>query len=287
MESPVGVANIGTQIHTALAGWYVSNPADRIDPRDGIETAIRDDWNKFSDAFPDTAGLQQTQYVSQSDLVRAMVEGYVQWLGDSGADSILEIESSERYIAADVTDGMKDGNWVVLYDRIVLIGKVDAIVFDHRQNARSFIDHKSGADFEQMTYRMYVRPQLLHYMLLLDDSSDPVIHGTTLNMLRRVKRSARSKPPYYRRDYNPYNHSQLRNYWERTQRLIQEIINIEYEFPGKKLDFYTNELPMNPTNDCKWKCPFTGICDMMDDGSDWESALKMTTMVTDPNARYK
>jgi hypothetical protein len=48
-----------------------------------------------------------------------------------------------------------------------------------------------------------------------------------------------------------------------------------------------NEPYKNPTRDCSWECPFFNMCQLHDQGADWEEFKDGVFMVRDPYGRYR
>ncbi len=103
-------------------------------------------------------------------------------------------------------------------------------------------------------------------------------------MLRKVKRTARANPPFYKRKEVQHSIIELQNYFVRLTGEITDIL--------QKTDMLDNGVdhhlacPPNPTRDCSWDCPFMTLCAFMDDGSDVEGYIEASFDVVNPLRRY-
>lgn len=117
-------------------------------------------------------------------------------------------------------------------------------------------------------------------------SSDPFewVDGGLYNMLRKVKRTARAKPPFFAREEVRHNVHELRSYWKRVYGMVSDIITT-------KMVLDTGGDPLvacypTPRKDCSWDCDFFAVCGMFDDGSDVEPLLADIFTEIDPHQRY-
>lgn len=131
-----------------------------------------------------------------------------------------------------------------------------------------------------------MHPQLLFYHLL-ERLTDTKQHcdGGIFNMLRTVKRTGSSKPPYYDRWPVPHNPEHLRNFWTQTLSIIVEIEEAK-EMLENGVSHQTACYP-SPRQECSWDCEFFAVCPMMDDGSDYRAVLASAYKVGNPLERYR
>lgn len=269
-----GVRSIGTRLHIALSGYYTPGYVGSVHPLQAHEIAAKDDLAAYLrnaaalEREPDTAQLKK-----DFQLEKIMLEGYMGWLEETGEDADLDIIASEQYMEAEIKPGVK------------IIGKLDARTRSRTTGRRKFIDHKSVA--------VFVKPQLLrqneqflHYELLESLSGEPErCDGALYNQLRRVKRTARAKPPFYKRETVTHNQHEISSYSKRLRGTIREI-----ELTEQRLEQGIDPLflvPPTPTMDCDWKCPFVKICPMFDDGSRAEAAVEGLYTEQDPLSYYQ
>jgi len=268
-ERATGPMQLGNRVHRTLEVLYETNH--------DAEAALRELHAQY-DAdlleFPEEADALE----KERDLAHAMVEGYVQWLEETGEDEDLEVLGVETAREA-VLDTI--GGTVVW-----LIGKYDQRVRRISTGEVSALDHKTVDDFSRVRL-LPLDTQSLHYELVeyLDllakgaDADAERTGGVIFNMLRKVKRTARAKPPFYMREDVRRNTQELRSYWARVWRIAADILaaekaGLEAAYP-------------NPTRDCTWDCPFFGICQMFDDGSDVEAVISLAYEERDPLERYR
>lgn len=275
-----GIASTGTRLHIALdalysggstvAAWTALRAAQTADRA----TVEAQEDNPFSSAMADLA--------KDFDLESAMLEGYLEWLEETGADSALEVVSTETYVEAPFLEGGRG------MPPVTLIGRLDLRVRDRRSGRRAFMDHKSVQAFKAPVL-LGLDEQLLHYHLLEflnTDSADQRCDAAYYNQLRRVKRGPRSKPPYFKRETVSFNQHELLSYTQRLTGVVQDIQRVERDLREEPeiAPFVTYP---TPSRDCTWKCPFLKVCRMFDDGSRVESALEEMYEVGDPLAYYQ
>jgi len=284
-EDFTDVRNTGIRVHEALAAWYVPEGMERRDPRDVLKAAIRRDWNRTLQQKQAVTGTELydalvKKWESVAVLERAMVEGYMDWLEESGADSEFTVVGSELEIAVNLTD---PGSGMTVQAR----GVVDAKIQRKVDGARKFIDHKTVGDFDRATKFLKMRNQMLHYGLiewLSTGEGEARCDGALYNMLRRVKRTAKAKPPFYQRKTINHNELQLRAYRARLLGEARSMARAE-----KLLEAgvpHHIAVPPSPSDDCTWKCEFAAVCPMFDDGSRAEDMLAVVYRQGDPWSRY-
>lgn len=284
MYGPVGPLQSGTRVHEALEAFY--RPDSVTDPRQALENAINDALNDYHrqcerlDIEPDVITLDK--FRKDTDLERAMVEGYFEWLADTGADAYLKVIAAEEQISVSSTQiGAELGK------PFAVVGKLDARVLDEVTGFTQFVDHKTVQNFAQMLPTLQGDPQMLHYHLLLSIlHPDQHVDGALYNMLRKVKRGKQAKPPFYQRETIIHNAAEIESY---RLRLIGLVANV-FEFEGRIAQFGEIGVKMfaqpNPTRDCSWDCSFYNICGQFDDGSRVEAAIAEMFEVRDPMERY-
>lgn len=272
----VGVRSLGTKVHVALASHY-ANGANPI-------TVIRALYDL------DIHNVEQAELVDHSliiklkkelDLASAMLEGYFLWVQEEAIDAGLTFVAAEDVIeVASAIPGVR------------LRGKMDQRWIREVDSARLYRDFKTVADLNSPQKLLPLDEQMKFYHLLeyLDSlektSNEPQwrTDGALYTMLRRVKRTALAKPPFYGQVEVKHNKHELLSIWKRVHRVIKEIIEarIEIANTGDHQEIF----PPRPSRDCIWKCDFLPICPMMDDGSNWEGMLEEHYVHTDPHDRY-
>ena len=264
----VGPLALGTRLHAALEGYYADNrnlveEYKRLLAIDRAELlATEQDTDKF-----DTEG----------ELGRVMLEGYVNWLEETGADSGLEIVGAEKKVSA-----------LLMNDKVELRGKLDLRVKRKVDNVRLFLDHKSVATFDSITRTAHMSEQGMMYQLLETLSTqegEERCDGLIYNMLRKVKRTANSRPPFYERLEVRFNKHTMRSFWSRIHGTITDMLRVREQL-DKGADHTYVAYP-SPTQDCTWKCEFYAVCPLFDDGSAAEELIEAYYTKDDPYQRYE
>ena len=286
-EDFTSVRATGTRVHRALSYWYVPDGEKRVDPRDALERVIVDDWTKVAKlaqerrTSDEQLGELAVEFAQATNLERAMVEGYVQWLEETGADADLRIIASETPLVVDQVVDM-GGDYKHEQREIQFIGLLDVRATRVTDNVNLFVDHKTVGDLSAPVVTLPQNEQMLHYHLMeflsLDDS-DVRCDGALYNMLRRVKRSARAKPPFYDRIEVRHNKFELESYRRRALAATREIlIAIDRLERGEE---HLDVVYPSPNPTCRWDCDFFAVCNLLDDGSrganDMINALYRTT----------
>lgn len=272
-----GVAVIGDRVHRALALWYVADVARRVDPRSAIEMIIELDRTVIRDVYlPDEVPLGvETTFRKESDLERIMIEGYVQWLAETGLDSDLQVLGSEQYLEADLPG----------VPGVRLVAKLDARLRRISDGIRMFMDHKTVGDLTGPVRVLPLNEQMLFYLLV--ESLQPDAErcaGAIYNMLRRVRRTSAATPPFYRRVEVYHNPVEVENFLVRTRGTVHEILRLR-EALDLGVDHRFVAYP-SPSSDCSWSCRYVSIDGMVDDGSRVEDAIADHFTVGDPTGYY-
>lgn len=259
-------------------------PSERMDPRTALERIIVTERELIALKFKNDPNVASviTQLTKDDDLERAMVEGYVQWLAETGADADYDVLSSERYEDA-VLPGLHGRGGFPVY----IIAKLDAKVRRRTDGALLFIDHKTVADFAGKIMLIAIDEQMLWYDLIellnntpLGERSD----GAIYNMLRRVKRTSKAKPPFYERHAVQHNRRQIDAFYRQLWGTVRDLLHLE-----AKLDHGDNHHLVaypNPQGDCSWSCDFRAVCPLFNDGSRAESMIQNLYTAGDPLAYY-
>jgi hypothetical protein len=278
----------GTRVHKALAGWYVPEAEGPVDPRDGIQTAIAADWAKLieragiDEEHDDYASIK-AKWDNSVALERAMVEGYMEWLEETGSDAGLTFVASETELSADVETVDHHGKLLLVH----LMGRLDARAVRDVDQARVFIDHKTVGNFTDPLKMIQMDPQMLMYGLLEflnTQEGEARCDGALYNMLRRVKRTAAAKPPFYVREDVRMNEIQLESFKHWVLAASRDMVQAE-----ELLE--TGNDPMDvvyptPDKDCSWKCDFFPVCPLFNDGSRAEDMISGLYRQDNPWSRY-
>lgn len=274
-ETVTGAMQLGTRIHEVLYRRYQFGEDAMYalkDVYDSAELLVLEQGRE-----EEVLGLRK-----EHDLAHAMISGYEQWLSDEGADVGFEVVGAETAITAPIPG----------IDDVELRGKLDQRVVRKVDGARLFLDHKTTPDFVGAGRTMHMNPQFKFYHLLekLDayaktGSAPPArTDGGLVNMLRKVKRTAKAIPPFYQRIEVRHNDTELQTFWRQVYQTIIEILELTAKL-DEGVDPTSVAYP-SPAPDCTWKCQFFSLCGLMDDGSDWNGFIDGMYVNVDPDARY-
>ena len=214
---------------------------------------------------------------SEAELGRIMLEGYLEWVEDEGIDAELDIISSEEKISVPILDGT-----------VELQGKLDMRVRRKIDGARMFRDWKTvGGSLSDFANLLPMNEQNLTYMLLemLKEGEENRSDGGIFTMLKKVKRTAAAKPPFYEQVEVRHNIFTLRSFWDRIHGTIVDMMRVRTALDEGAS--HTSVAYPSPSRDCSWKCQFASICTMFDDGSSAEQALTDIFEEADPYAYYE
>jgi hypothetical protein len=128
--------------------------------------------------------------------------------------------------------------------------------------------------------------QIMTYMLLESTKEDEKNRsdGGIFTMLKKVKRTANARPPFYDQIEVRHNIFTLRSFWDRIHGTIADLMRVRKALDeGESPAFHAYP---RPSRDCKWKCPFFNVCTLVDDGSAAEQAISEMFEEADPYAYY-
>jgi hypothetical protein len=275
-ESPIGPRQIGNRLHRALQFHY--SPSGPIDLLAALEGLILQD-RAAMEGNPLVNDDVRAKFEKEADLERIMMEGYLQWIAETGADSELEVVAAEQYVEAGLAE---------FDDKVAIIGKLDVRLRRKIDNVYLFMDHKSVASFGDLVRMLPLNEQMMHYHLLeamaLGDDGLRT-EGALYNMMRRVRRTAAAKPPFFERVEVRHNVHTVENYRRRIVGEITDMMEVADQL-NAGASHHTVAYP-SPTRDCAWDCPFLAICPMFDDGSRVEDMIKQYYDEGDPLDYYK
>lgn len=254
-----GALALGTRVHAALEIYYQKIAAGMTTE----DADIQDTWARLCDDDRMeiiAAGWDTEAFDKEAELGRIMLEGYVEWVESEGIDSDLEILSQEETLSSEMLDG-----------RVLLVGKIDQRVRRKTDNTRLIRDFKTAAQFDTLAKTIPQNEQFLLYMVLemLKLDEDSRVSGALVTALRKVKRTANSKPPFYMEFEVEHNIFELRNFYKRLIGEMTQIVQLHDDIENGA-DHQVVAYP-TPTRDCSWKCEFSAGCQFFDDGSDVEA----------------
>lgn len=261
---------IGDLVHDSLAAYYEdgSDPVEFAKAR--IAARIKED------------PTEEIALEKDRELATIMLQGYLEWLEETGADSDLIVEGTETMVEVPLVEG------------VTLISKLDAPVMRESDGMKMALEHKTVQSLSDPLTTMKINSQFLtehlaRFLLEKERGATPdeaitACAGILVNALRKVKRGPSSKPPYYGRVDVTHNVHELRSHWVHVVAIAGEIRATRARLDAGE-SHHTSCMP-NPTNDCSWDCPFFKVCAMADDGSDFEGALANLYVERDPLERY-
>ena len=268
VQNFTGALALGSRIHEALDRHY-STGQDLLEAHSDL---VKEDLKKLNDDYRDTSSME-----AEAELGHIMLEGYLEWVEQEGIDAELEMISTEEILERPMMDG-----------KVVLQGKIDMRVRRKIDGARMIRDFKTvGGSFADFGSMAHMNEQVKTYMLLdeAQGSEDGTrTDGAIFTMLRKVKRGAYAKPPFYDQIEVRHNRFTLRAFLEQLEGTLGDMLNVRGAL-DEGGSHYANAYP-TPTKDCKWKCQFFAICPLFDDGSAAEAALSDSFVSSDPYGYY-
>jgi hypothetical protein len=287
-NDPTGPLKSGSRVHTALEAFYTPGGGN---PLDALKAAQDEDWAAYvrvlvaEGEVPDQGTTEA--FNKDCDLERIMVEGYGEWIAESGEDADLEFIDTEKVVSV---EGERVFPFLARrYGKpFEIVGKLDARVRRRMDGKRLFVDHKTAQSVTMALPMLQTDPQMLHYHWLESWTTDGAwTDGAIYNVLKKVKRTKAAKPPFYARYEIHHNDREIESYEARLHEIISDIFRmeavLEHASPGTAgLIAYPNS-----TRDCSWDCQFFTLCPMFDDGSRVEHAIRDGYRERDPLARYQ
>ena len=262
-----GALALGSRIHAALDAHY----AQGTPLLQAHSELVEKDKQLLLADFRDVNDLE-----TEAELGRIMLEGYEQWVEENGIDAELEMISTEEKIVAPLFNGA-----------VELQGKLDMRVRRKADGVRLFRDFKTvGGSLSEFSSMAHMNEQVMTYMLLESSKFDEKerSEGGIFTLIKKVRRTAAAKPPFYDHVEIRHNIFTMRSFWQRIHGTIADLMRIRTALDaGENPAFHVYP---RASRDCKWKCQFFAICPMFDDGSAVEQALSDSYEEKDPYAYY-
>lgn len=285
-NDPSGPLKSGSRVHVGLEAFYTPGQ----DPLDELKKAQDHDWGQYTASLvmigdaPDQGTVEA--FTKDCELERIMVEGYGEWIAETGADADLEFIATEEIVSV-----RGDRVFPVLARKygkpFEIVGKLDARVRRNMDGKRLFVDHKTAQSITMALPMLQTDPQMLHYHWLESWTQDGAwTDGAIYNVLKKVKRTKAAKPPFYARYEIHHNDREIGSYEARLHEIISSMFRVEALLEVASPEAAAQIAYPNPTRDCSWDCPFFTVCPMFDDGSRVEHALRDGFRERDPLARY-
>ncbi len=257
-----GVSKVGTRVHACLARYYESLlHGDSTDA--AVQAALVLHDNMTDDETEDR------------DLSYIMLEGYFEWLQETGADEGLTPIAPERQVSVTTETGT------------TVLGKLDLRLRRESDGAELFIDHKTVQELSSPPKTLHLNEQAYMYEWLLTQLPDQErVDGGIFNYIRRVKRTSKATPPFYSRTEVRHTAKELEAFSRRLAGELRAIQSIRVALDERHLDALGLVYP-TPTATCSWDCPYFAICPMTDrqDGS-LSRMIELSMTQHDPYERY-
>lgn len=271
-EQPVyGPLLLGTRVHAALERYYGYG-------HDLVNTYVEIAEKELHDLIESGVVFDQGAWQKEADLGRIMLAGYTEWLEETGAESTIEVVNAEEKLSHlfDI-DGSK----------IELRGKIDLRAKDTFTGMNLVIDWKTTSNMSSLTASAPHSEQLLTYMTLerLTNLSNPefYLQGARFVMLRKVRRTAAARPPFYDIVEVHHNTTRLRNFYVQLTGTMKDYLRVVQALDAG-VDHRYVAYP-NPAASKRWS-PYGALTQMMDDGSAVEDMIADLFVQGDPHARY-
>ena len=260
-----GPLALGTNVHVALATYY--SPKGSQGLALGVLSSI------YQEALEQADEISAIKIEQDKKLARIMVEGYFQWLEETGADANLQILEPE----AEIEYETKVGSTPVL-----LIGKRDVIGVNTDTGIATLVDHKTCQSFNDPALDLNEQSRM--YLLLQRLNGSTVVQNCIWNLLRKVQRTARAEPPFYKREEIYVGEQELRYFFERVHGIVRDILSVREALD--RGESHRSICYPRPSRDCSWKCQYRTVCPMIDGDPHFEDFLRDTYQETDPYERY-
>lgn len=267
-RAATGVAQLGTNVHLALQGHY-----EGVDALDVVAEIYEDTTSRYPD--------QAHEIALERGYAMAMVKGYLDWVAETGLDAAWSVVGAEVDISIPLT--LLDGR------EVALRGKLDQIV-ERRDGTgtRAVRDFKTVAAFDKADalvrdsqMRTY---DYLHFSYENRYSGAHPTDGVLYTMIKRSKRTAAAKPPFFEVVHQSYNLHDKRSAHSAITGTAAQILRTDADLEAGLPHHYV--VPANPTDACAWSCPFVSVCHLADDGSRFEDALADNFVTADPWDHY-
>ena len=283
---PTGALRSGTRVHTALEAFYT--PGE--DPFTTLAEAQCADWEAYAlncaERGEDPDASVAEQFNKDCQLEKIMLEGYGEWIAESGEDAGLETIAVEEIVT--VSGSAFAPELVAKYYAFDVVGKLDMRVRRESDGARKFVDHKTAASLTMALPTLQMNVQMKHYRWLesMTTPEGEQADGALYNVLKKVKRTKAAKPPFFARYEVNHNQEEINNYEKHMKRIIAQILELEAELAVTPIEEQPHVAYPTPDDSCSWKCQFYQLCGAFDDGSRAEDMIRDQFVTRDPLARY-
>jgi hypothetical protein len=266
----------GSRVHLAFELWgngKFKSPAEA--------------WRSIMDANWKEAEEQQLfteGWAKEDKLGQTMLEGYPDWLEESGEAAKYEVIGVESKLATELPIELPDGRVLPMIVR----GKLDRRLRRLSDGAIYTGDYKTAASLSEDTVgNLLQSPQQRLYLLLERFNGEPGhwSAGFVLTVLRKVLRTAAAKPPFYANLRKDVSEADLAATWTNVTAMASEMMQVRDDLDNGASPHHV--APYLVSWECK-TCPFRLPCFEMQNGN-WQGASQMLAdlyEVGDPFERY-
>ena len=277
-ERKVGPLRIGNRVHESLESYYLALAG--VDTADAVKVALaKHDMLVMVDLETADESDEKTikEITSQGDLSRAMLEGYFEWLAETGADQGYRVVGIEQTVSTEIT--------TPLGAQFHTKAKLDLVVEDEDAGERWFLDHKTVGDFTTPTRMLHLDEQMLMYNWLQSLTVPGKTEGAIYNMIKKSKRTQRAKPPFFMRFKVRHSQQELDSFYVRLLGELDQIARVR-QLLDEGQDPRRVAYP-SPKSECSWDCQYLYICPLIDrTQDDAEHAISLTFREGDPYEYY-
>lgn len=245
-----GQRDVGTLAHLGVASIYRG-----------------EDWRKTLAAERGKLDLAEPskEWDSVFELATLMVEGFAQWRDDEGIDAGYKTLAIEERLTAFA------GNYHG--DDVYVTGQPDRVAQHEVSGLILCDDWKTVASIERPA-TLDIDDQKLTYGWLLEANGFQGVGAFAHTQLKKVKRTSRATPPFYKRHEVTYSEDQREIHRIHLAGTISDMVLAVQKAEADEYAHHSVLYP-TPTRDCSWRCDFLMPCQMMDQGDDAEGFLNV------------
>jgi hypothetical protein len=221
-EPPTGALPFGSRIHSALEAFY-----------DGTVDTPLTAWNALMQHEFAVAEANGSPFIAELDkeskLGHRMLEGYIEWLAETGEDAAWEIVGVETKLSHHLPLTV-DIDTVPHAVTILVRGKLDRRKRRKADGAVYVDDFKTMGNFgEPAMLALELSPQPRLYRMLEKAQAPAEQHtaGVSYTLLRKVLRTPTAKPPFYKRVTIEVNDDEQEAYDTRLKGAVESLVRVQ------------------------------------------------------------
>lgn len=272
ISNPIAKArDTGILVHGALETFYVAGGLNGPDPAGIIESFLT---NARDEDILKVPKDRQKDTLDVHNTARILVEGYLEWLGETGADVGFVFDKREEELRV---PGPVEGT--------ELMGVIDLGGTEVRSGDLFVMDTKTTNSIDTMLRTLHIQEQGPTYAILAKLLDPDPNRGFRViwNMIKNCKQTAKAKGPFYQRYELAINPDQLRQFYLQIQGQMEEILRTEARLNDG--EHHVRVAYPTPTPDCSWKCPYLAICGAMNDITNNDVDYLIRAYYTTPEER--